>query len=80
VDVAVFETIKALVDGKFTGGYRNFGLAEDGVGYAENDVNRDMIAPYKAKLDELRGKIISGEIVVPTNKAELATFLQKLPK
>jgi basic membrane protein A len=80
VDVSVFETIKAFLDGQFTGGYRNFGLAEDGVGYAENDINRAMIAPYKAKLDELKAKIISGEIVVPTTKAELATFLQNLPK
>ncbi|HEU5299367.1 MAG TPA: BMP family ABC transporter substrate-binding protein [bacterium] len=80
VDVSVFETIKAVVDGNFRGGYRSFGLAEDGVGYAENDYNRDMIADIKDRLEELKKKIIAGEIMVPQNRTELESFLQNLPK
>lgn len=80
VDVSVFETIKAVVDGNFQGGYRSFGLAEDGVGYAENDYNRDMIADIKDRLEELKKKIIAGEIMVPQNRTELESFLQNLPK
>lgn len=80
VDVAVYDTIKAFLDGNFKGGYRSFGLAEDGVGYAENDYNRNMIADIKNRLEELKQKIIAGEIKVPEDKAQLATFLQSLPK
>lgn len=80
VDVAVYDTIKALVDNSYKGGYRNFGLAEGGVGYAENDYNKAMIADIKDRLEELKQKIISGEITVPSNRAELDTFLKTLPK
>lgn len=80
VDVAVFETIKAFVDGTYTGGYRTFGLAEGGVGYAENDYNRNLIADIKSRLEELKQKIIAGEIKVPEDKTQLQTFLQNLPK
>ncbi|MDR5683908.1 MAG: BMP family protein [Armatimonadota bacterium] len=78
VDVAVYETIKALVEGQFKGGYRNFGLADDGVGYAENDYNRDMIADIKPRLEELKQKIVAGEIRVPSTRQELEEFLRTL--
>ncbi|MEX0766655.1 MAG: BMP family ABC transporter substrate-binding protein [bacterium] len=80
VDVAVYETIKAFVEGRFQGGYRNLGLGEGGVGYAENDYNRSMIADIKPRLEELKSKITAGEIKVPASRAELTTFLQNLPK
>jgi basic membrane protein A and related proteins len=80
VDVAVFDTIKARVENAFAGGYRTFGLTEDGVGYAENDYNRDMIADIKDRLEELKQKIIAGEIDVPQDRTELNAFLQNLPK
>lgn len=80
VDVSVFETIKAFVDGQYKGGYKNFGLAEGGVGYAENDYNKDMIADIKDRLEDLKQKIVAGEIKVPASKAELDTFLKSLPK
>lgn len=80
VDVAVYETIKGFIEGRFQGGYRNFGLVEGGVGYAENDYNRNMIADIKPRLEELKTKITSGEIKVPSSRAELSTFLKNLPK
>lgn len=80
VDVSVYETIKAFVEAQYKGGYRNFGLADDGVGYAENDYNRDMIADIKARLEELKQKIIAGEIKVPQSREELDAFLKTLPK
>jgi basic membrane protein A len=80
VDVAVYETIKAFVEGRFQGGYRNFGLGEGGVGYAENDYNREMIADIKPRLEELKTRITSGQIKVPSSRAELETFLKNLPK
>jgi len=63
VDVAVYETIKDYVNGSFKGGIRVFDLKANGVGYATSN---PAIDPYKAKLDELKAKIISGEIKVPT--------------
>lgn len=80
VDVAVYGTIKAFVEDQYKGGYRNFGLADDGVGYAENDFNRDKIADIKARLEELKQKIIAGEIKVPQSRQELEEFLKTLPK
>lgn len=80
VDVAVYETIRALVGNSYQGGYRNFGLAEGGVGYAENDYNKAAIADIKNRLEDLKQKIIAGEIMVPSSRAELDAFLKTLPK
>jgi len=79
VDVSVYETIKALVEQRFEGGYRNFGLADDGVGYAENQYNRDTIADIKPELERLKQKIVAGEIKVPSSRKELEAFLETLP-
>jgi len=80
VDVAVFETIKATLENKFQGGYRVFGVAEDGVGYAVNEYNQEMLKDIRDRLEELKKKIISGEIKVPADKKELAEFEKNLPK
>jgi basic membrane protein A len=40
VDVAVYETIKATVNGKYKPGVQEFGLKENGVGYAVNKFNK----------------------------------------
>ncbi len=67
VDVTVFEAIKSVVDGKFESGLREFGLAEDGVGYVYDDNNRDKIPEdVVAKVDELRKQIIAATLTVPT--------------
>ena len=80
VDNSVYFTIKDLVNGKFTGGYKVFGLAEDGVGYAMNDYNKELMKDIAPKLEELKKKINSKEIEVPTDKKTLDEFLKKLPK
>jgi basic membrane protein A len=80
VDVAVYETIKALVEGRFQAGVRTFGLAEGGVGYAINDHNRAQIEDITARLDELRAQIIAGTIKVPSDRTQLEAFLNTLKK
>ena len=66
VDVAVFDTIKAVQDGKFQAGVRTFDLASGGVGYVYDDKNKALIPDAtKAKLDELKAKIAAGQIKVP---------------
>ena len=62
VDVAVYETTKAFVEGDFSGGTRAFGLSDDGVGYSTSGGHVDDIAD---QLEELKQQIIDGEIEVP---------------
>ena len=63
VDVAVFETAKAVSEGDLAGGFKVFDLSVDGVGYSTSGGYLD---EFVAQLDELKAKIVSGEIVVPT--------------
>ena len=64
VDVAVFETIKAVKGGDKSGGAKIFDLKNDGVGYATSG---GFVDDIKSKLDEIKAKIVSGEITVPTD-------------
>lgn len=66
VNVAVYDTIKDLKDGKFTGGVQRFGLANKGVDYAMDENNKSLVSDAdKAKLENIRKDIISGKIKVP---------------
>jgi basic membrane protein A len=78
VDVAVYETIKATINGKYRGGLQVFGLAAGGVGYAVNDYNRKMIADIVPRLEALKKDIIAGKIVVPDDKKKLDAFVKAL--
>ena len=65
VDVAVYDAFMDARNGAFTPGFRVLGLAERGVGFAEDDNNAALLtdamraAAYKAAYD-----IVTGEIVV----------------
>jgi basic membrane protein A and related proteins len=63
VDVAVYNSMKAGEDLDTT--TQTLGLKEDGVGYALDDNNKDLITPeMKAAVDAAAEKIKSGELVV----------------
>ncbi len=62
VDVAVYNTIEAVVNGDFTGGTTVFNLAVDGVGYSTSGGFVDDIIP---QLEEFKQAIVGGSIVVP---------------
>ena len=64
VDVAVFDFISQVNDGKFTAGTTTYDLAKDGVGYSTSGGQIDDI---KTQLEDYKAKIISGEIKVPTS-------------
>jgi len=69
VDIAVYETIKSLVQGTFTGGDKIFGLKEDGVGYAVDEHNQPLLSKEIIdKVESLKKQIIAGEIVVPSER------------
>jgi len=78
VDNSVYFTIKDFIEGKFQGGYRIFGLSDDGVGYAVNEYNKDLISDIQPKLEELKEKVVNGEIKVPADKTEYEEFLKTL--
>ncbi len=64
VDVAVYDAMKAGADVE-TGGVTILGLADDGVGYAMDEYNADLITPeMKTAVDDARAKIIAGDLKV----------------
>jgi basic membrane protein A and related proteins len=66
-DVAVFDTIAAVARGGFTPGLTSFGLKEEGVGYvAEGPHGEGIPAAVKARVAELRERVVRGEIAVPS--------------
>jgi basic membrane protein A len=75
VDVAIYLTIKDLLDGKFKAGVRSFTLGDTvtvdgktyhGVYYAIDDYNKSLVSKSMIeKVSEAEKKILSGEIKVP---------------
>jgi basic membrane protein A len=75
VDVAVYLTIKDLLEGKFKAGVRIFGLGDTvqidgqtyhGVYYAMDQYNKDLVSPEMIKkVTEAEKKILSDAIKVP---------------
>lgn len=65
VDLAVYEVIKAVVDGTLEGGVWSFGIADGGVGTSEFKYTKDLIPQEVLDvIEEAKQGIISGEIVV----------------
>jgi basic membrane protein A and related proteins len=69
VDNAVSQTIGKYEDGSLKGGIETFGLKEGGVDYAQNKYNKALLGDIPTTLDQLKQKIISGEIQVPDKPA-----------
>jgi len=63
VDVATFDFVKSVTDGKFTAGTKVFDLKAGGVDYSTTGGKVDDI---KTKLDDYKKQIVEGKIVVPT--------------
>jgi basic membrane protein A and related proteins len=63
VDTAVYDFIKADTTSGFKAGDQRFSLKDNGVGYATSN---PALAPFKAKIEAAKQKIISGAITVPT--------------
>ena len=65
VDVATFEVMKTAKDGTFKPGVKSLGLAQDGVGYAMDDNNKDLVtADMTARVEAAKADIISGKLAV----------------
>ncbi|HHY71078.1 MAG TPA: BMP family ABC transporter substrate-binding protein [Thermoanaerobacterales bacterium] len=71
VGLSVFETIKKIQDGAFEPGkVIYYGINEDGVdiGYGTPDMKQIVPEEIKSKIEEIKAKVKSGEIKVPTAK------------
>ena len=67
VDTASFEISKAVLEGTYKAGTITYDLASEGVDYVASDLLSEDV---KAALEDVKAKIISGEIVVPNNQAD----------
>jgi basic membrane protein A and related proteins len=65
VDVAVYTSIKSVVDKKFQGGDTRFSLANDATGYQMD--NLDLPADIKTEVDSLAAKIKAGTMTPPAD-------------
>jgi basic membrane protein A and related proteins len=62
---AAYDSYEAAMNGTWEGGFRVLGLAEDGVGWALDEYNRDLVsAEMEDRVNEVRDLIISGDIEV----------------
>ncbi len=79
VDQGVFISAKGYIEnGKMPGGYLSYGLKDDGVGIALNDYNKDQLAGVMEKINDIKAKIVSGEISVPDHESKVPDFVKKL--
>jgi len=76
VDEFVYSAISDVVNGTFKGGEAFYlGLAQDGVGYTFEGSNIAVDQKVKDILEDIRQKVISGEIVVPETIDEVDGFV-----
>lgn len=67
VDVAVFDAVAAVAAGRFRGGIRELGLAEDGVAFVADDDNLRLLPEsIRVEARALAAEIIAGRIEVPS--------------
>ncbi len=65
VDVAVFDAVRAVLEGTFAGGVRELGLADDGVGFVARD--DELLPPaVRVRAEQLAKDVIAGRIEVPS--------------
>jgi len=65
VDNAVYQTVKDRVHNQPVGGIHVYGLDNDGVSYAADQYNKDLLSPSMLqKVEDARKQIIAGELKV----------------
>ena len=65
VDVAVYNAFMSTKNNTFQAGVFSYGLVEDGVGYAMDENNADLVTPEMiAAVEAAKADIISGKLEV----------------
>lgn len=67
VDNASYDVAKSIIDGTFEAGVKVYDLASAGVDYVASDLLADDV---KAALEDVKAKILSGDIVVPKTQED----------
>jgi basic membrane protein A len=66
-DVSVFDTIRAVSDGRFEGGMHVFGVRDGALDYVHEGPHATLLPrEVVARVEELRGDIAAGRIVAPS--------------
>ncbi|MBS1714807.1 MAG: BMP family ABC transporter substrate-binding protein [Armatimonadetes bacterium] len=79
VDLGVFEAVRDFKEGKFTGGAKVYDLKSGGVSTSDFKNTKDAVgAENLKKLDDIKAKVASGEISVPSDEASYTSFLATL--
>jgi basic membrane protein A len=66
-DVTVFDTIRAVSEGRFEGGMHVFGVRDGAIDYVRDGPHAALLPPaVVARVEQLRGEIASGRVVVPS--------------
>jgi basic membrane protein A len=64
--------IENVVSRTFSGGLKNYGLKEGGVEYVVDENNKDLLSEdILKKVEDLKAKIIAGEIDVPKLRSQI---------
>ncbi|HEX3769222.1 MAG TPA: BMP family ABC transporter substrate-binding protein [Polyangiaceae bacterium] len=66
-DVTVYDTVRAVVEGRFAGGVHVFGIADGAVDYVHDGPHAARLPPaVVARVEALRRDVVEGRVVVPT--------------
>ena len=77
INTAVYLTAEAVVDGAFTAGIQELGLAENGVSL---ETPGDRVEPaILSRVGSFQSRILVGEFSIPTSENELATWTTPVP-
>lgn len=77
VDTAVFTVEKQASGGDFKAGKFALGIKDDGVGYTTEKSNVKVSDDIIKKVEAIKQKILSGELVPPAEMKDVDAFLQK---
>ncbi len=73
VDVAVYDVTSKVKDGTFEATHYVYGLKENGVGPCD-ETSKHVPQEVLDKVNAYKEKIVAGELVIPSSRAELETF------
>ncbi|HZG56621.1 BMP family ABC transporter substrate-binding protein [Paenibacillus sp.] len=75
IDNIIFDNVKAIVDGTWTAGVQSLGVADEAVGYSVEGSNIETAKEIIDYVEDLKAKIVSGELAVPADLASVDAFL-----
>ena len=75
VNEMVYNEVKAVIDGTWAAGVNISGLKEDAVGYSVEFSNVVLPEEILTIVEDIRGKIVSGELVPCGSEEELEVWL-----